>query len=151
MEIKIKKLDKNAVIPSYAKPGDACCDVTAIDYEYDAEHDLHVYHTGLAFEIPEGYCLKIYPRSSNTKTECYLPNSVGNLDAGYRGELLVKYKARGLTSLQDQICGVWKKPYNVGDRVAQIQVMPYPKMEFVVVDELSKTERGEGGFGHTGK
>lgn len=143
MEIKIKKLDDMAVIPSYAKPGDACCDVTAIGYEYNFEKDLHVYHTGLSFEIPEGYDLKIYPRSSNTKTESYLPNSIGVLDSGYRGELLVCYKNRdkGDTSI----------PYEVGDRVAQIQVTPHPIMEFIIVDELSKTERGEGGFGHTGK
>ena len=143
MLIKIKKLDDMAVVPSYAKPGDACCDVTAICYEYDAEHDLHVYRTGLAFEIPEGYCLKIYPRSSNTKTECYIPNSVGILDSGYRGELLVKYKNRDKSDKSI--------PYDVGDRVAQIQVMPYPVMEFDVVDELSETERGACGFGHTGK
>ena len=94
MEIKIKKLNINAIVPIYAKAGDACCDVTSISYEYDKEHDLHVYHTGLAFEIPEGYCLKIFPRSSNTKTDCYLPNSVGILDSGYRGELIIKYKVR---------------------------------------------------------
>lgn len=145
MEIKIKKLHENAVIPSYAKQGDACCDVTAIDYEYDFKNDLHVYHTGLAFEIPERYCLKIYPRSSNTKTICYLPNSVGILDSGYRGELLVKYKS---TKDNDKHIPA---PYKVGDRIAQIQVMPYPIMEFIVVDELSETERGAGGFGHTGK
>ena len=145
MEIKIKKLNENAVIPSYAKQGDACCDVTAIDYEYDLKKELHVYHTGLAFEIPEGYCLKIYPRSSNTETICYLPNSVGILDSGYRGELLGKYKS---TRDNDK----WSpRPYEIGDRVAQIQVMPYPTMEFVVVNELSETERGTGGFGHTGK
>ncbi len=143
MLIKIKKLDESAVVPSYAKQGDACCDVTAISYEYDAEHDLHIYHTGLAFEIPEGYCLKIFPRSSNTKTECYIPNSVGVLDSGYRGELLVKYKNRDKSDKS--------VPYEVWDRVAQIQVTPYPVMEFEVVDELSETERGTGGFGHTGK
>jgi len=145
MEIKIKKLNEQAVIPTYAKPGDACCDVTAIGYEYDLKKELHVYHTGLAFEIPEGYCLKIYPRSSNTETICYLPNSIGILDSGYRGELLVKYKS---TRDYDK----WSpKPYEIWDRVAQIQVMPYPTMEFIVVDELSASERGEGGFGHTGK
>lgn len=143
MEIKIKKLRDDAEIPTYAKPGDACCDVTAIEMEYDDINDLFVYHTGLSFEIPEGYCLKIYPRSSNTKTDFYLPNSVGNLDSGYRGELLVKYKARDF--------GEIAAPYEVGDRVAQIQVMPYPTIEFVVVNELSETERGTGGFGHTGK
>jgi dUTP pyrophosphatase len=151
MEIKIKKLNVNAITPTYAKAGDACCDVTAISYEYDKEHDLHVYHTGLAFEIPEGHCLKIFPRSSNTKTDCYLPNSVGVLDSGYRGELIIKYKERGFTKLLSFITRKPHKPYEVGDRVAQIQVQPYPVMEFVVVEKLSETERGANGFGHTGK
>ena len=94
VNVKIKKLVDNAVIPFRATPGSAGMDITATDYEYDDEKDVHIYHTGLAFELPVGYVMYIFPRSSNRKTNCYLPNSVGILDSDYRGELLICYKDR---------------------------------------------------------
>ena len=143
MEVKIKKLTDNAVIPAYAKPGDAGADIVATSYEYDAGHDLHIYHTGLAFEVPEGYVMLIFPRSSNTKKDCYLPNSVGVLDSGYRGELTFRWKNRDRSMID--------KPYDVGDKIGQIIIIPYPNIEFTECDELSETERGTGGFGSTGR
>ena len=143
MIIKIKKINPNAVIPKYAKPGDVGMDVTAVDCQYDSKMDCFVYDTGLAFEVPEGYGMFIFPRSSNRKTDAYLTNHVGILDAGYRGNLLLCYKNRD--------CSNHLPPYNVGDRIGQIVILPYPQIEFEEVSELSETERGTGGFGSTGK
>lgn len=81
MEVKIKKLHENAVIPAYAKPGDAGLDFTATSYEYKSDIDCHVFGTGLAVEIPEGYVGLIYPRSSNRKTNAYMCNHVGVIDS----------------------------------------------------------------------
>lgn len=143
MKVKIKKLNKNAVIPTYAHPGvDMGMDVTAIDMEYDIKNHCFIYHTGLAFEVPEGYGMLIFPRSSNRKTDAYLANHVGILDASYRGELMLMFKNRDADN--------HTQPYNVGDRVGQIVIIPYPQIEFEEVEELSDTERGTGGFGSTG-
>ena len=147
MEVKIKKLVEGAVIPSYAKPGDAGLDLTAVRYDYKKDIDCHVYGTGIAVEIPEGYVGLVYPRSSNRKTDAYMPNSVGIIDSGYRGEIMVSFKLRDYK--EGQIQQLFK-PYEVGDRIAQLIIVPYPKIEFKVVDELSTTERGEGGHGSTG-
>jgi len=144
MDVKIKKLDPKAVIPKYAKPGDAGLDLTAISLTYDEDHDNYIYGTGLAIEIPQGFVGLIFPRSSNRKTDAYLPNHVGVIDSGYRGEIMVTYKDRDLTRCFTQ-------PYQIGDRVAQLIIMPYPTIDLVEVEELSETERGEGGHGSTGK
>ena len=142
MKVKVKKLNEDAVIPAYAhKDGDRGMDITAISVEYDKDHDRYIYHSGLAFEVPEGYGMLIFPRSSNTKTNAYLGNSVGILDSNYRGELMIVYKNRDFVNMTP--------PYNVGDRVAQIVIIPYPKIEFEEVDELNETERNSGGFGST--
>ena len=143
MPVKVKKLVPEAVIPKYSKPGDAGADITAVAYEYDYLNDVHVYHTGLAFEVPEGYVMLAFPRSSNMKTNVYLPNSVGVIDSGYRGEVQFRFKNR------DRKLNY--KPYEIGDRVGQVIIIPYPIIDYIESDELSTTERGEGGFGHTGK
>jgi len=161
MDVKVKKLDKNAVIPKYAKPGDMGMDVTAISLEYKEDIDCYVYHTGLAFEVPEGYGMLIFPRSSNRKTDAYLANSIGVLDSSYRGELLICFKNRTafdiavqneeyLENIEVEELPYVYAPYSVGDRIAQIMILPYPKIEFKEVNELSETERGTGGFGSTG-
>ena len=139
MKVKIKKLHPNAVIPSYAKDGDAGMDLTAVSIAYDKNGNV-VYGTGLAFEIPDGYVGLLFPRSSNTKKDLVLMNSVGVLDSGYRGEVTFKFRPL-------------KKPsigYEKGDRIGQIIIMPYPYIEFEEADELSKTERGANGYGSTG-
>lgn len=148
MNVKIKKLNEEAVIPSYAKPGDAGLDLTAVSYNYKADIDCHVYGTGIAVEIPEGYVGLVYPRSSNRKTDAYMTNHVGVIDSGYRGEIMISFKLRDYK--EGQIQQLFK-PYEVGDKIAQLIIIPYPKIEFKVVDELSTTERGEKGHGSTGK
>ena len=146
MEVKIKKLNDKAVIPTYAHSTDAGLDLTAISHEYKEEYDCDVYGTGLAIEIPEGYVGLIFPRSSNRKTNSYLTNSVGVIDSGYRGEIMNSFKNRDVSSTNKHIL-----PYNVGDRVAQLIIIPYPSIKLIEVNELSDSERGEGGHGSTGK
>ena len=99
LEVSFKKLDKNAVIPSYAHDGDVGMDFTAISVEYDQEKDMYIYHTGLAFETEKHYGAFLFPRSSNRKTDAYLCNHVGIADTAiYRGEIMFCYKNR--TSLE---------------------------------------------------
>lgn len=95
LEVKFKKLDERAVIPTYAHEGDVGMDLTAIDIEYDIEKDLYIYHTGLAFESDLHYGQLLFPRSLNRKTDAYLCNSVGIADSAiYRGEILACFKNR---------------------------------------------------------
>ena len=145
MKVNVKKLDSNAVIPTYAKHGDAGMDLTAISKNYD-EHGNVCYGTGLAFEIPNGFVGLLFPRSSNTKKDLILGNSVGVIDSGYRGEVVFKFREL-LPSECDIEFGA--REYEIGDRIGQIVIMPVPQIEFNVVDELSTTDRGVGGFGST--
>ena len=148
LEVKIKKLHKDAVIPKYETVGSVGMDLTAVSKEYD-EHGNVVFGTGLAIQIPTGYYADLRPRSSISKYDLVLANSVGTIDADYRGELILKFKPSvyfGVNRGDDD--GVM---YDVGDRIAQIIIKPYPKVSFVEVDELSETERGTGGFGSTNK
>jgi dUTP pyrophosphatase len=142
MEVKIKKLVENAIVPKYAHETDAGLDLTATSMELD-EYGNVVYHTGLAFEIPKGYVGYIFPRSSISKYSLQLTNSVGVIDSGYRGEVLFKFKT--ISNKKDF------KLYEVGERIGQLIIMPYPNIELVEVDELSSTDRNEGGFGSSGK
>jgi len=141
MRVKIKKLSENAVIPTYAKDGDAGMDLVATRIISNTTFDVS-YGTDLVMEIPNGFVGLVFPRSSIRKYELILSNSVGVIDSGYRGELQATFKKEnGLDSLA----------YKVGDRIAQIMIIPYPPIEFDEVAELSDTERGDGGFGSTGK
>ena len=85
----------------------------------------------------------LYPRSSNSKTDLYLTNHVGVIDSGYRGEIMFKF--RPINGIEDAFI------YAVGDRVGQLIIIPYPSIEFVETEELSDSDRGDGGFGSTGK
>ena len=170
MEVKIKRLSENAVIPTYGKPGDAGMDLTAITRHFDEDGNV-VYGTGLCFEIPEGYVGLIFPRSSNAKKDLTLTNSVGVIDSGYRGEVSFKFKPTAFFADRDCAEGgdtSWfdftilsgskfadsqefgTELYEVGDRVGQIIIMPYPKVVFVESEDLEVSVRGEGGFGSTG-
>lgn len=141
MQVKIKKIDSDAVIPTYAKAGDAGMDLVATNIKSNTTFDI-TYGLGIALEIPEGFVGLVFPRSSIRKYDLALSNSVGVIDSGYRGELQATFKkTNGLDSLS----------YNIGDRVAQLIIIPHPTIEFEEVNELSNTERGEGGFGSTGK
>lgn len=147
MNIKIKKLHPDAIIPTYTKEGDAGLDLIAVNVEFTS--DYISYKTGLAFEIPKGYVGLLFPRSSNSKKNLLLTNSVGVLDSGYRGEVEFRYKlvANGKTLSED----AKYNRYTIGDRIGQIIILPYPQIEFEEVEELSSTDRGEGGFGSSGK
>jgi len=137
MKVKIKKLHPDAVIPKYAKDGDAGMDLTAVDVVADG--GTLTYKTGLAVEIPRWHVGLLFPRSSVYKTGQSLTNCVGVIDSGYRGELMLKYTL-----------SPYQREYQIGDRVGQLIIMPYPKVEFEEVKELSDTERGDGGYGSTG-
>ncbi len=142
MKVNFKKLNKKAVTPSYAKDGDAGLDITAItrDIVMAGDYEYVEYGTGLAFEIPAGYVGLLFPRSSISKKDVYLANSVGVLDSGYRGEVTFRFKRLAWDSTL----------YNVGEKIGQLIVVPYPQIELEEVKELSETERGENGYGSTG-
>ncbi len=154
MEVKIKKLKPNAIIPTYAKEGDAGMDLVATEILKDTPEQI-TYGMGIALEIPEGFVGLIFPRSSIRKTGLQLSNSVGVVDSGYRGELQATFnKIFGGERMYDEMKVKEIQPndfYKVGDRIAQIMIIPYPPINFVEVEELSDSERGEGGFGSTGK
>lgn len=143
LEVKIKQLSPESVVPTYAKDGDAGMDLTATSKSYD-EYGNVVYGTSLAFELPKGYVGLLFPRSSNTKKDLILGNSVGVLDSGYRAEVVFKFKMT-CSFMEGQGCD-----YEIGDRIGQIIIMPIPQVTFKVVDELSNTDRGVGGFGSSG-
>lgn len=92
--VRVYREDKRIPLPVYGKEGDACCDVYATSIEYDEAKDRWIVHTGLHFALPDEYEMELRPRSSNTKTELYVPNAPGTLDWGYRGELLIIFKRR---------------------------------------------------------
>lgn len=142
MEVKIKKLNPDAVVPTYAKPGDACMDIVATSLHYDDVKGF-VYGTGFAVEVPKGYEMVIRPRSSICKTDAYITNSPGTVDSGYRGEVMVVFKNNHPDNHE--------APYKIGERIAQIKIQEVIPIEFVEVEELSETERGDGGYGSTGK
>ena len=139
MRVKIKKIRDNAVIPTYAKIGDAAMDLHAAHTEIDAYGNV-VFYTGLCLEIPMGFVGLLLPRSSVSKTSMALANSVGVIDSGYRGEIMLKF--RRVPSINNS--------YKKGDRVGQLMIIPHPEIEFIEADELSNTDRGKGGFGSTG-
>lgn len=147
--VKIQKLHKNAVIPSYAKNGDAGLDLTAIA-QFTDEYGNICYNTGLAVEIPDGFEGQLRPRSSITKYDLALANSPATIDSGYRGELIVKFK-RALQAPQDKLAYRELKIYGVGERICQLVINELPKVQLVEVEELSQSERGNGGFGSSGK
>lgn len=141
MQVKIKRLYDNAVLPTKAHSSDAGWDLYAHSRSLDNKNI--VYGTGVAFEVPENYVGLLFPRSSNAKTDLLLSNSVGVLDSGYRGEVLFKFKIATQKSIIDI--------YEVGDRIGQLIIIPYPEVEFIEVSELSETDRGCGGYGSSGK
>ena len=145
MKVKFKKLSLKAVTPSYAMPGDAGLDLTAIQYTVDPEHNFINYYTGLAVEIPQGYVGLLFPRSSVSKTDLSLANSVGVIDSGYRGEIIFRYKFKRNEHFASM------RRFKEGDRVGQLLIIPYPIIELEEVAELSSTERDNGGFGSTNK
>lgn len=141
INLKVKKLHPDAIIPTYATDGAACFDLYAAEFEGENNAGSLVVRTGLSFEIPTGWQMLIFSRSGHGfKNDVRLANSVGVIDSDYRGEVKVK-----LTIDRDGVFVVTK-----GDRIAQAQLMPVHRVIFQEVDSLTETERGTGGFGSTG-
>lgn len=172
MKIQFKKLVSNAITPRFGKPCDAGADLVATKVILDEVQRKLICYTGIAVEIPEGMVGLIFPRSSISKYDLSLSNSVGVIDSGYRGEIIVKFNLNladriynkigvvidegDVTNQQDWLDSFDDEEtnqatiYNAGDRVAQLVIMPIPLIEYKQVNELSETERGNGGFGSTG-
>ncbi len=136
MKLRFKKLHIDAKLPSYANHGDAGMDVYAVSKE--VKDKFIEYGTGLAFEIPQDHVMFIFPRSSLSNKDLIMANHVGVLDSGYRGELKLRFRKIG-----DDV-------YEIGEKIGQIIIVPFPQIEFEEVDELTETKRGDGGFGSTG-
>ncbi|MBO7217832.1 MAG: dUTP diphosphatase [Clostridia bacterium] len=142
IDLKIKKLNDKAVIPSYGSASAAGADL------YSAEEEIiipagetRLVHTGLAMEIPEGYVGLIYARSGIALKRGLAPaNKVGVIDSDYRGEIMVALYNHSSEA----------QTIAAGERVAQIVITPYLTVNFVQSDELDDTVRGAGGFGSTG-
>lgn len=190
MKVKIKRLHPDAVIPTKAHTTDAGLDLVATSRVFAADGTA-TYGTGLAFEIPEGHVGLLFPRSSVYKQDQHLTDSVGVIDAGYRGEVTFKFKPTLVyiddpeiipnpATRPDQHDGTDQvdvatqkvtfhgrdkrypdvgedylpfpfRAYEVGERIGQLIIIPYPEVEFEEADELQPSERGEGGYGSTGK
>ena len=144
--VKVWREDKTVKLPTYSKNGDACMDVYVRSIEKKDDGRV-IYHTGLHFRLPEDYEMEIRPRSSATKTTIIMQNSPGTLDSQYIGELMIVH--RTISKPYDSV-----PEYSIGDRVAQILVR---RRERIIWDEVSdkemlgETNRGDGGFGSTGK
>lgn len=140
MKVRFKKLTPAAAAPYKAHPTDAGFDLTATSKCIDRECNT-VYGTGIAVEIPEGHVGLLFPRSSINKKNLLLSNSVGVIDSHYRGEITAKFKRTAPYTAE----------YNVGERIAQLIIIPYPEVEFEEAGALTDTDRGTVGYGSTGK
>ncbi len=141
MKVNFKKLVPEAVKPKFGKPGDAGADLvaTSVDFSRDSSNQI-VYGTGLAVEIPEGMVGLVFPRSSVRNYDLVLSNGVGVIDSGYRGEIMATFNLKN----------PWADIYKVGDRIAQLVIVPVPLIQYTEVEELSETQRGTDGHGSTG-
>lgn len=142
MKINFKKLSERAVAPTYGTEYSAGADLySAEDALTIAPHTTRLIHTGIAVEIPEGYCGLIFARSGLASKRGLAPaNKVGVIDADYRGEVMV-----ALHNHTDKDAAI-----EAGERIAQLAIIPFLKVEYEQAAELSDTVRGEGGFGSTG-
>jgi dUTP pyrophosphatase len=141
MKIHFKKLDSKAQKPKFGKPGDAGADLVATSVDLSRDGQV-VYGTGLAVEIPEGMVGLVFPRSSVRNYDLAMSNSVGVIDSGYRGEIMVTFNISN-PSKTGQI-------YQIGDRIAQLVIVPVPLITYAETQELSETNRGTAGHGSTG-
>jgi dUTP pyrophosphatase len=165
LDVKITKLVPEATIPQYSREGDVGLDLVATSKRYDERGNV-VYGTGLAIEIPEGYYADLRARSSVANYDLVLSNGVGTIDANYRGELLFKFKPvlefwsfdesqenAVFETASDEHRGhaVGVSFYNIGDRIGQLVIKPYPLINLIEVESLSESNRGTAGFGSSGK
>ncbi len=145
MKVNFKKLNENAVVPTYGSEYAAGADLYACtggETVTFLSGETKLIKTGLAMEIPEGYAGLIYARSGIANKRGLAPsNKVGVIDSDYRGEIMVSLHnhSNETQSIAD------------GERIAQLVITPFLKVEYTETDELSDTVRGEGGFGSTGK
>ena len=138
LNVKIKKNRPDAIMPTYATEGAAAFDLYACD---GCGGDI--FDTGVAFEIPSGYVMRVYSRSGHGfKYNVTLANSVGVIDSDYRGSVKIKLVQVGEPD---------PLPIKYGDRIAQAIIEPIPRVEFEWAYDLSDTDRGDGGFGSTGE
>ena len=165
MVVKFRKLNEYAIPPVKAHATDAGFDLTATSCYHDEEGNT-VYGTGLAVEIPKGYVGLLFPRSSVAKKDLLLSNAVGVIDSGYRGEIMAKFKPTcvvvnplkfwwrncilGKDDLSLDLGHIHSREYEVGDRIAQLIIMPYPEIEFEESEDLEDSDRGVGGYGSSG-
>lgn len=140
MIVKVKKLVPEAVVPKKAHYDDAGYDLVAVSAAF--KEGCWVCGTGLAFEIPEGYVGLVFPRSSIVRKDMSMANAVGVIDSGFRGEVTCRFRMAG--------CLEFPK-YGIGERVAQIVFVKLPDVLVVESEELGESERGEGGYGSTGR
>ncbi len=158
MKIKVKKLHPDAVLPTSSTSTDAGFDLVAID-DGEIKDTFIEYSTGIAIEPEPGYHTEIFPRSSVSKTNLVLANSVGLVDTNYRGIILVRFKiVPPIQSIQSILHNEPKyetkyfklSKFKKGDRIAQLVLRKTEKAEYEWAEELSDTQRGAGGFGSTG-
>ena len=142
MQIKFKKIHPDAETPKQGTTGAAGFDLKAVSMNFDAQFSVWEYGTGIAVEIPKGHVGMVFPRSSVYRTGDFLSNGVGVIDSDYRGEI----KAKFYSNKQ-----LFDNPYNIGDRICQLVIVPIPEVEYVETDDLSVTGRGAGGYGSTGR
>lgn len=143
MKVRIKKINENAIIPTYGTEYSAGADLYALlDSKIEIKpHETVFVHTGISVEIPEGYCGLVFARSSMGAKRGLAPaNKVGVIDADYRGEIMVTLHNHSEIT----------QTVEPGERIAQLAIVPFLKAEFEEVDELTDTTRGAGGFGSTG-
>jgi len=150
--IRYKKLVPEAKAPYQKYDTDGGFDLTAVS-KFECEKYVE-YGIGLAFEIPTGMIGLVFPRSSVTEEDLILKNAVGVIDAWYRGEVRCRFygtKVMAYTAGTEKMFDYGGNAYEVGERVAQVIFIPIPKIKLIESQELSETERGTSGFGHTGK
>lgn len=160
MKVKFKLLSPLAKAPTKAHATDAGFDLVATSKSRTPDACI-TYGTSLAVEIPKGYVGYIFPRSSLSKYDITLTNSVGVIDSGYTGEITFKFKPTLWAQQRDAEDPMLTayipdldydlESYQVGDRIGQLIIMPISDIEFEQVEELSPSERGNGGYGSTGK
>lgn len=139
------KLIEGGKVPVKGSEKASCYDLFARKTEMVAPDKFKVW-LGIQVEPPEGYDVRLYPRSSIGKTDWMLANSVGIGDEDYRGEYIANFFR---VKHEDEACD--EGPYKVGDRCIQMEIVKKDQVDFEIVDELSQTKRGENGFGSTGK
>lgn len=146
MKVRIKKLNENATIPTYGTEYAAGADLYACMDEkvYIGPGETKMIGTGVAMEIPDGYVGLVFARSGLACKKGLAPaNKVGVIDSDYRGE--IKVALHNHNGSGDALA------IENGERIAQIAIVPYLKADFEIAESLEETERGEGGFGSTGK